>query len=473
MRPHAGMRSLAAKLTLGFLAVGVTGVLLMAVFISIRTQQTFDQFLFGRSRPSTEAALRAYYDTHGNWEGLDQSMIPGTGGSGRGMGPPLATVADANGVVVFGGGGPGRVGTRVPSRVLREGVPIEADGQVVGYLLFDYFGDRRLPDAPERVFLATLNRSIIYSAAGAAVVALILGAILARTLTRPIRELTAATEQIAGGDLGVQVPVHTRDELGELAASFNSMSADLEQSSRLRRQMTADIAHDLRTPLSVILGYTEALSDGKLQATPAIAETLHREAQHLNHLIDDLRTLSLADAGELPLHRTLVSPNTLLERAAASYAMQAEQQKVEMVVDAAADLPMVHVDTQRMAQVLGNLVGNALRHTPCRGHGHARCARGAGRGGAIGAGHGQRHCRRRPAPRIRPLLSRRPRPQRRRRIGPRPLHRQVDRGGARRHDCRDERAGGRGDVYGPPADRVGARPVIARANLHERSAKTS
>ena len=122
------MRSLAAKLTLAFLAVGVIGVILVAVFISVRTQQTFDQFLFGRSRPATEEALRAYYHNHGTWDNLDQTAIPGAGGSGRGQGPPLATVADAEGVVVFGGGGPGRLGTRVPNRVLRESVPIEVDG---------------------------------------------------------------------------------------------------------------------------------------------------------------------------------------------------------------------------------------------------------------------------------------------------------------------------------------------------------
>jgi signal transduction histidine kinase len=117
----------------------------------------------------------------------------------------------------------------------------------------------------------------------------------------------------------------------------------------------------------VILGYTEALSDGKLQATPEIADTLHRESRHLNHLVDDLRTLSLADAGELPLHRSLLSPATLLQRAQSSYAMQAEQQEVALSVDAATSLPMVDVDSQRMAQVLGNLVSNALRHTPSGG----------------------------------------------------------------------------------------------------------
>ena len=191
--------------------------------------------------------------------------------------------------------------------------------------------------------------------------------LLARTLTKPIRALTTATQQLAEGDLGIQVPVTTRDEIGVLTRSFNSMSEDLERVNQQRKQMTADIAHDLRTPLSVILGYTEALSDGMLSATPDIAETMHREAQHLNHLIDDLRTLSLADAGELPLHLSQISPITILERTAASYGRQAKEKDIELTIDAPDSLPDIDVDSQRMAQVLGNLVANALRHTPSGG----------------------------------------------------------------------------------------------------------
>jgi signal transduction histidine kinase len=182
-----------------------------------------------------------------------------------------------------------------------------------------------------------------------------------------VRELTGATKRVAGGELGIQVPVRTGDELGELANSFNQMSADLAQSNQVRRQMTADVAHDLRTPLSVILGYTEALSDGKLQGTPQMYGVMHSEAQHLSHLIDDLRFLSLADAGELPLERRNVSPLDLLNRTAASNHAAAEQKQIDLQVQGAPDLPDLNVDPERMAQVLGNLTSNALRHTPAGG----------------------------------------------------------------------------------------------------------
>ena len=169
---------------------------------------------------------------------------------------------------------------------------------------------------------------------------------------------------MAAGELGIQVPVRTNDEVGELADSFNQMSSDLAQATRARRQMTADIAHDLRTPLSVILGYTEALSDGKLEGAPETYEVMYKEAQHLSHLIDDLRLLSLADTGELPLNRRPVAPQDLLERTSASHQPQAASKAIDLLVDAAPSLPKINVDPERLAQVLNNLVSNALRHTP-------------------------------------------------------------------------------------------------------------
>ncbi len=360
------MHSLAAKLTLAILVTGVIGALLVGVITSVQTRRAFDDFLFGRSRPATEAALERYYEVHGNWEGLGEAFrgIPGTQGR---HGSPFLAIANTNGILVYAGENPERVGTSINKRALRSSPQIKVDGRVVGYIVFDPFNDRRLPDAPEHKFLYDLNRSILLASMAAAIMALILGALLARTLTQPIRELTAATQQIADGQLGIQVTVHTHDEVGKLTESFNNMSADLERSSLQRKQMTANIAHDLRTPLSVILGYTEALSDGKLNATPEIAETLHREAQHLNHLIEELRTLSLADTGDLQLHRSLIEPVPLLERTVSSYRMQADEQGIELNVEAMDELPTINVDSQRMAQVLGNLVSNALRHTPSGG----------------------------------------------------------------------------------------------------------
>jgi signal transduction histidine kinase len=151
--------------------------------------------------------------------------------------------------------------------------------------------------------------------------------------------------------------------LGQLAQAFNQMSAAVARANQLRRQMTADIAHDLRTPLSVISGYLEAIRDGELAPTPTRLEAIYAEAQQLNRLVADLRTLSLADAGELSLNRQPVSVPELLARVATAYTHQAGQRQVSLSVQVAGDLPAINADPDRLVQVLGNLVSNALRYT--------------------------------------------------------------------------------------------------------------
>ena len=280
-----------------------------------------------------------------------------------GMLPPI-TLTDTDGLVIFSTIPGDTIGQRSANGNDDDRLPVEVDGDVVGYLRFASRGGARdVRGSPEASFLTAVDRAVRWSAAGAAVLALLLGIILAGTISRPVRELTEATKVLAGGDLGHQVPVRTSDEIGELAHSFNQMSADLAHSNQLRRQMTADIAHDLRTPLSVILGYSEALADGKLPGGPETYEAIHRQAQHLNRLIEDLRTLSLADAGQLSLVRRPVEPRGLLEHTALAYLPAAEARQIALLVEAA-DVPPILVDPDRILQVLGNLVSNALRHTP-------------------------------------------------------------------------------------------------------------
>jgi signal transduction histidine kinase len=198
-------------------------------------------------------------------------------------------------------------------------------------------------------------------------VALVLGIVLARALTRPIRALTVAIHAMAQGDLKQNVQVRSKDELGELAAAFNQMSADLDRLLKARRQMTADIAHDLRNPLTVIGGYVESMQDGVLKPTPERLAAMQAEVQHLQRLVEDLRTLSQADAGELILNREPVSVPALLERAAQSYRPLAEKQGITLRIEARQGLPELRADPDRMVRVLGNLLSNSLRYTPPKG----------------------------------------------------------------------------------------------------------
>ena len=257
-------------------------------------------------------------------------------------------------------------GELVPAVALAgRGVPVDLNGRRVATVLPT--GDPLALDANGQRYLQRTNQALIFGGLGATAVALAIGAFLASTLTRPLRELTNATLALAGGRLGHQVPVRSRDELGELAASFNRMSRDLARANDQRRQMTADIAHELRTPLTVITGYIEALRDGVLKPTSARFDAMYNEAQHLKRLVEDLRTLSLADAGELALVRQPTGVAGLVDRLAAAFAHQAERQGIALHVVIEDGLPPVRVDPERVLQVLENLLGNALCHTPAGG----------------------------------------------------------------------------------------------------------
>jgi two-component system sensor histidine kinase BaeS len=357
------MRSLAWKLTWAFLVVGVVGVLVFAFLIVRRTRTEFDRFLSSRDQATLVDALERFYATTGSWRGVREALL-----ANRDLAfyARSATLVDADGAVLLGPG-PDGPGQTVPPHELAGGTPIRVDGARVATVLFAPVPARRGDPAPfaplEALFLSRVMWAILPSALITMLVALAVGGLLARTLTRPVRELTAATQAMARGDLHQQVQIHTQDEIGELGRSFNRMSADLAHASHLRTQMTADLAHDLRTPLSILRGYMEGLKEGRISGTPALYTLMHEEVEHLQRLIDDLRVLSLADAGELPLHRRTVDPAALLERTALAYMLPAEQQGLALRVESAASLPSIWVDTDRMTQVLNNLVSNALRHT--------------------------------------------------------------------------------------------------------------
>lgn len=363
------MRSLSLKLALAFIIVAIIGVVLVALFVRQRTQREFDQFVLRRYQADLIVDLSTYYQQNDSWQNLDAITMRGPGrhyGPRGGEGFPAPVIlTDADGSVIFGGRNY-EPGHQISPASLQNAVPVEVEGETVGWVQFtDPPGEELVViGSPESEFLKSVNQAILFGTLGAVVVALFVGILLARTISRPVREVTEATRIVAGGNLGYQVPVRTKDELGELAESFNRMSDDLAQSTEQRRQMTADIAHDLRNPLSVILGYMESLSTGKLQPSQQTFEIMYAKGRHLQHLIEDLRTLALADAGELPLTRRLVEPGILLEHTALAHMVQAQEQGVTIRVEADPEAPKIVVDPERMSQVFGNLVSNALRYTP-------------------------------------------------------------------------------------------------------------
>ena len=258
------------------------------------------------------------------------------------------------------------VGKALSAQELAEGQPVLVNGQPVGTVIVA--AGVAEPSSPAGEFLSAVNRSIFLAVLAAGAIALALGAVLFFQITAPVRDLKAAAHAITGGDLSRRVVVRSRDELGELGSAFNTMAASLAASEEQRRQMVADVAHELRTPISVMQASLEAMQDGVLPLDGEQIASLHEETALLARLVADLRLLSLAEAGQLKLEQTEADPAELVRKATERLRPRAEEKGVQLRVELPESaLPPVFADADRISQVIGNLVSNALRYTPADG----------------------------------------------------------------------------------------------------------
>lgn len=215
----------------------------------------------------------------------------------------------------------------------------------------------------EEAYLNNIHDSLFGVGAVMVFFGLVFSFFLARGITEPLRRLGKAAEGIADGRYGETVPVEQKDEVGQLAETFNHMSLSLKEAIQMRQRFLADAAHELRTPLAVIQGNLEGMLDGIVPADEKTLSSLREEALHLNRLIQDLRELSLAETGQLPLVKEEVKLHVLAARAAGMLQPLAEEKQVVLQAEAA-EVPSVRLDRQRMNQIIYNLLTNALRHTP-------------------------------------------------------------------------------------------------------------
>ncbi|MGW0211184.1 sensor histidine kinase [Streptomyces sp. NPDC003233] len=227
--------------------------------------------------------------------------------------------------------------------------------------LFLGIGDQN----PSRFDMSPANKAKVIGAAGLVLaVTVAVTALVAVRLVRPLRALTEAAQQPP--DLHVRVPVTTRDETGILAEAFNDLTERRARLEAQRKAMVSDIAHELRSPLTNIRGWLEVVRDGVVEPDPPLLDSLHEEALVLQRIIDDLQDLAAADAGTLRLHREPLPAGELLDQVAAAHRVAAGAAGVALRTEADAGA-WLDADPVRMRQALGNLVSNALRHTPADG----------------------------------------------------------------------------------------------------------
>jgi signal transduction histidine kinase len=256
--------------------------------------------------------------------------------------------------LMMGNNGPGMMG---PGGGMGQGGPPATAGTGLG----------------QEVVIERVNRAVIVGGLVALIAALLIGFLVFRGITRPVEQLTHAAQSLAKGNLSARVTVGDQltrlgsDELSELGTAFNSMAEHLQQSERLRRDMTADLAHELRTPLAVMRGNLEAMIDHVYAMDAEHLTPVLDQVNLLSRLIEDLRTLALAEAGQLQLVKRPTDLNALIASTLTSFEAPAAAQHITLRSGVASNLPSIPIDPDRIQQTIAILISNALHHTPANG----------------------------------------------------------------------------------------------------------
>ena len=367
------MKRLWVRLTAAFVIITLVGVASISLLADVNAGNQFRQYLVRQNDLATRNFiddLAAYYQQHGSWANVsDQFPRPGAqrqnGPLGRGRGPFPGVLADANGSIVYDPSR-SRSGITLSAQERSAATAIDVEGTTVGYLLPVQPGPPPFTQ-PDQAFLDQLRRNLVVAAIVAGGSGILLGLLISRTLASPLANLASAARAFAAHDWSRRVKVGglaETAEVAEVAHAFNDMADALQHGETLRRNMTADIAHELRTPLTVLQGNLQALLDGVYPLETGEMAILYDQTRLLSRLVDDLRDLALAEAGRLPFKLHPLQVETVIRTVAANFAAAVDGQQVALRTEVPPGLPPVRADADRLAQVLHNLLSNALRHTP-------------------------------------------------------------------------------------------------------------
>jgi signal transduction histidine kinase len=315
--------------------------------------------------------LEAYYAQNGGWMGVEPIIKAGTGmmhtnrdTPGMMMNRELQLAGSDE--VIIASLGQERQGDKLTTTEIEGSIQLtDSRGGIIGYLLVGRGSPLRQEDL--RPLIQSLNSAAIRAGLVAGGIGVILALGLAAGLIRPIRGLTGAANRLAAGERDLELPVEGSDELANLAVSFNTLTKSLKQVEDERRSMTADIAHELRTPLAVQRAQLEAMQDGIYPMDAEHLRVVLEQTEQLTRLVEDLRTLALSDAGELDLKMEPMNPSEIVAQTVSSFQSQAGSRGIQLVTEVPADenqCPQINADAGRVGQILNNLISNALRFSP-------------------------------------------------------------------------------------------------------------
>ena len=357
------------RLFLSFSLIVVITTAAILILVGLNTANEIRQFAdrggFGGNERLV-ADLETYYEREKGWEGIESVLRhgPGNGAGGQGSGP--LKIADADGKIVFSADNSNR-GDKVADQQLDAAILLkDKSGQTIGYFL-------PAGDLPPRgqvgdSLIGRLNRTVLVATVIGGGTSLLLAFGLTYSLMRPIRALTKASQALADGDMSHRVAVQGDGDIARLATTFNEMAGSLEAAEQRRQDMTADIAHELRTPIAVQRANLEALIDGIYSLSTENLEPILAHSRQLEHLVDDLATLAMADTGQIRLDKIIETIDPTVEQVARQFQAQASDREITLLIHLGAGERAISFDPRKLEQILVNLLSNAFKYTPDGGH---------------------------------------------------------------------------------------------------------
>jgi signal transduction histidine kinase len=373
--------SLRVKLIFGFSIVAIAAVLGIVLFANLESERQVRTYMarggqYGLTTLVDE--LELYYNVQGNWDGVESvfasSNFRGGRNNPRGQTNDMQLL-DAQRIVVWPSGGD-EFGMEISNDALVNAIQLVDDRNgIVGYLLVE---DANLVTVDEiSPFVTRLKSVVLYSGIAAAIMAVLLAILLSNYLIKPVKALTMASNQMSSGDLSTRVSVKGNDELTELASTFNRMAASLETAEERKKAMTADVAHELRTPIAVQKAQLEGMLDGVIPVTNENLSIALKQTDFLSRMVDDLRLLAMAEAGEIQFEERETELRGLIEQLAAQFSGQLQAEGTTILTDFHGFEPgeKFRIDPDRLSQILHNLLSNAYRYGKKGGEIHITCKR--------------------------------------------------------------------------------------------------
>lgn len=369
---------LQTKLLMSFFSLVLLMGIIQSFFLQSRIENTFQTYLEQYNIGYLERMqqnLTLYYQQNGSWNHVQEQyftnftnnnwghrnsmMMQGMSGNmPMAMSNADLLLLDTNGIVIADTSGT-RIGMNGGNDLTGKAENIIINGEKKGTLILYTHELQNL----EKGFVRSSNTAIVISSIIAAIVALLLSIFITKKITIPLKTLVQGTKQIANGEKLEEITIPSKDEFHELGAAFNEMVSRIEKNEEIRQTLVADVAHELRTPLSILQGKLESIQEGAIQPSEEVILELTDEVYRLKRLVSDLQQLSLAEAGTLPLNIQQVDIKQLITRVCHNLQWLADEKEISLVYEKIPEC-WLEIDEDRITQVVVNIIGNALRHTP-------------------------------------------------------------------------------------------------------------